>query len=215
MSRTPWDEDRAKAPARPPPPGKGPARDGEQRDRGLDAAFEASTTLREQADRAHAGWKKALKIGTVLMVLLALATWFNRWSIRSSIEGSVKHDVIMGFDAHLLESTRTHAAAEGFTLGPDGVQGWLVGEDRNWIISVQVQMRGALVFPYFTHLVFEDTIPHSFDAESRAAAFVDAGWYFDEAMVERAERPLKARHEYGSRQIVQQMREQIVEPPQR
>ena len=210
MTRPPWEERPREAD--PPPssrPEKRPVRYSMEEDSGLEGARSTSTRLRGRNIEANVAWKRLLRLAGLVLLFGAVATWFDRWTTRSALNQSINQDVIMGFDSHLLSSTEAYAASKGYTLGPDGVQGWLLGEDRRWAISVHVRLRAAVVVPYHAHLVFENDIPFMFQAESRARRFLDDGWYFDQAMVDRARYAVHIDDSSTRDQVLEQMQQRV------
>lgn len=121
-----------------------------------------------------------------LVMLLVLITGYRFWVTKSAFKTTVTHGTIMGFDANILDAFEETAVNEGYRLGEDGVQGWLLGAERRWIIRVHVRCRALLVVPYYTHFVFEGDLPYNLHVDTHLNHFSeDTRWSFDETMIQQ------------------------------
>ncbi len=207
------------APAEPPP--RVPASAGESADGGPPpgrpaprpagaARGAASSIIRTEATPM---WRiVVVRVVVPVALILSFFTLYNHWTTKSAFKTQVSHDAIMGFDANILSTIEEMAAREGYKLGDDGVQGWILGAERRWIVRVHVRKRALVVIPYYSHFVFEGDLPYNMHVESHLDHFAeDTRWSFDEAIIQTFQMVNPSRP--NLRAEVEAMRSRSAPPP--
>jgi hypothetical protein len=170
----------------------------------------ASGIIRSQATPM---WRIVLvRLVIPVFVVLVFVTVYRFWVTHSTFKTAVTHGTIMGFDANILDTIEEAADAKSYKLGDDGVQGWVLGAERRWIIRVHVRCRAFVVVPYYTHFVFEGDLPYNAHVETHLYHFTDdTRWMFDEAIIEQYR--LMGQDRVNIAAEVQQLRQRSLPPP--
>ena len=128
--------------------------------------------------------KNALRFFAPVLLFLIGMSLFNPFANHAAIANYVRLNSGMGFDSGMLDGIEELCEQEGIGLAKDGVQGWVTGEDKRWVIVAHVRCWAFMVIPYGQHFRFSDELPDDGHTQRHLDNFVRDGWYFDRAIIE-------------------------------